>query len=113
MIRIRLADPDRTPHAIAEARAELARLTADQRPTYLGMRVPTVIAVGLAAAAIGAAIGLAIPTPLERCAELNGAPLTAEACAAYLAELDRVDAACGPIAKQLTFKRCPDDVLGR
>lgn len=36
--------------------------------TYLGMRARTVIAVGLAAVTIGAALGLAVPTPLDRVA---------------------------------------------
>ena len=38
------------------------------RPTYLGMTIPTAIGVGLAAAAVGVAIGLAAPTPLDRAA---------------------------------------------
>lgn len=38
------------------------------RPTFLGMTVPTAIGVGLAAAAVGVAIGLAAPTPLDRAA---------------------------------------------
>ena len=36
--------------------------------TYLGLRPRAVVSVGLAAATIGAAIGLAAPTPLDRAA---------------------------------------------
>jgi hypothetical protein len=61
MIRIRLAHPDRTPQGIAEARAELARLTADQRPTFLGWSRRRAVAIGVALALTGAAIGAAIP----------------------------------------------------
>jgi hypothetical protein len=93
MIRLRLTDPaDVPPHAIAAARAELARLTADHRPTYLGMRARTVIVVGLAAVTIGAAIGLALPTPLERFAPcgltVDGGEVVPASCAtgAELAE---------------------------
>ena len=73
MIRLRLVDPDRTPHAIAEARAELARLTADQRPTFLGWSRRRAVAIGLALALTGAAIGLAIPTS-PPCAIVEAGP---------------------------------------
>lgn len=51
------------------------------------------------------------PTDAERCAELNGAPLDARACAAYLAEVDVVAAWCGGIVDGRTWGGCADDVL--
>ena len=83
--------------------------------TYLGLPARTVVAVGLLVAVVGVALGLAVPTygdrVLARCADLNGADLTPEACAAYLAEVDAVDAACGHLDDQLPWERCADDVL--
>lgn len=86
-------------------------MTTTTRRTYLGLRPAVAIATGLAAVTIGAAVGLAIPTPLDRCAGTNGATLTVEGCATYLAELDALAIGCGAIAEQLTYERCADDVL--
>lgn len=47
----------------------------------------------------------------ERCADLNGAPLDARACAAYLAEVDVVAAWCGGIVDGSEWGACADDVL--
>lgn len=63
MIRVRLADPDRTPLATAEARAELARLTADPRPTFLGWSRRTAVAIAAAVTLVGVALGAMIPSP--------------------------------------------------
>jgi len=83
--------------------------------TYLGLPARTVVAVGALVAVVGVVLGLAVPTygdrVLARCADLNGAALTPEACAAYLAEVDAVVAACGHLADQLPYERCADDVL--
>lgn len=76
MIRVRVADPDRTPHGIAEARAELARLTDDPTPTFLGWSRRRAVALGLAAATVGTALALAIPT---RCVVVEHGPTGPEA----------------------------------
>jgi hypothetical protein len=51
-------DPDRTT----------GERTTTMTTTYLGLRPAAVIATGLTAVAIGAAIGLATPTPFDRVA---------------------------------------------
>lgn len=40
------------------------------------------------------------------CAATNGAPLTADACASYLAERDAIAAECGGIAAQDAYEAC-------
>ena len=46
---------------------------------------------------------------LGRCAEVNGAPLTLDACRGYLAEVDAVAAAC-PMPDQDAWERCAAEV---
>lgn len=52
--------------------------------TYLGLRPRTAVAVGLAAAIVGAVIGLALPTPLDRAAPCGMTVEVEDGVATYL-----------------------------
>jgi len=63
--------------------------------TYLGLPIRTAVAVGLAAATIGATIGLALPTPLDRAAPcgvtVEGGEVIPAACSTADELADRLD----------------------
>ena len=74
-------------------------MSTTTRRTYLGLRPAVAIATGLAAVTIGAAVGLAIPTPLDRYApcgvvaevEDDVATLVPASCSTADDLADRVD----------------------
>jgi hypothetical protein len=81
---------------------------------FLGWSYRRAATVGLTAAAVGLAVGIALPSPdadALRCASMNGTPMTTDACADYLAEVDAVADACGWIVEQIAHETCADDVL--